>query len=325
MALDAAPGRAAWCRGHEPPLHPTRRRAEPARVTARTLDEPEWRALRTAHEARMRPRVEATLRRRSRHQKDPVEDFLFEYYFHPPSHLLRWSPGAGVILRGDGAREFLAIPGFTATGGGVVADVTAMPERRRESIPWVLELQRALLSRRPALGCLGLHEWAMVYDPADIRHPQLPLRLGVEGTRRVVESLPIRCTHFDAFRFFSKDARPLNRCQPRHDNRIDNEQPGCLHANMDLYQWAAKYSPWVASDLVADCFDLALRIRRVDMRASAYDVSPLGLESIRIETPEGQEEYRAEQAAFAEQAAPLRARLVAALETLAAPPLSVPS
>ncbi|MFO1528277.1 MAG: 3-methyladenine DNA glycosylase [Kiritimatiellia bacterium] len=278
-----------------------------------------------AHEARMRPLVEASLRRRSRHEKDPVEDFLFEYYFHPPSHLLRWSPGVGVILRGEGAREFLAAPGFAETPDGVTADVAAMPDKRRESIPWVLDLQRAIQSRRPALGCLGLHEWAMVYDPADIRHRQLPLRLGVEGTRRVVESLPIRCTHFDAFRFFSPDARPLNRVQPGRDNRAEHEQPGCLHANMDLYQWAAKYAPWVESDLVVDCFDLALRIRRVDMRASAYDVSSLGLASIRIETPEGQEEYRALQATFAEEAAPLRARLVAALEMLAAPPLSVPT
>lgn len=294
-------------------------------MTPRTLDEPEWRPLQRAHEARLRPLVEASLRRRSRHEKDPVEDFLFEYYFHPPSHLLRWSPGVGVILRGEAAREFLATPGFVETPDGVTADMAAMPEKRRESIPWVLELQRAIQSRRPALGCLGLHEWAMVYDPADIRHRQLPLRLGVEGTRRVVESLPIRCTHFDAFRFFSRDARPLNRVQPAHNTRVEHEQPGCLHANMDLYQWAAKYAPWVASDLVADCFDLALRIRRVDMRASAYDVSSLGLASIRIETPEGQEEYRALQAAFAEAAAPLRARLVAALETLAALPISVPT
>ena len=68
---------------------------------------------------------------------------------------------------------------------------------------------------------------------------------------------------------------------------------------------------------------VTLRIRRVDMRASAYDVSSLGLESIRIETPEGQEEYRALQAAFAEESAPLRARLVAALERLV--PISVPT
>jgi hypothetical protein len=294
-------------------------------VSPRTLNEPEWRPMQRAHETRMRPLVEASLRRRSRHEKDPVEDFLFEYYFHPPSHLLRWSPGAGVLLCGEGAREFLAVPGFLETPDGVTADMAAMPEKRREAIPWVLDLQRAIQSRRPALGCLGLHEWAMVYDPADIRHRQLPLRLGVEGTRRVVESLPIRCTHFDAFRFFSLNARPLNRVQPAHNTRVEHEQPGCLHANMDLYQWAAKYAPWVASDLVADCFDLALRIRRVDMRASAYDVSSLGLESICIETPEGQEEYRALQAAFAEDAAPLRARLVAALETLAALPLSVPT
>ncbi len=86
-------------------------------MTDTAFDEPEWRALRSAHEARMRPLVDASLQRRSRHEKDPVEDFLFEYYFHPPSHLLRWSPGSardGFTTRPDD--RACGPPRMTVTG-----------------------------------------------------------------------------------------------------------------------------------------------------------------------------------------------------------------
>ncbi|NIP97292.1 MAG: 3-methyladenine DNA glycosylase, partial [Akkermansiaceae bacterium] len=56
--------------------------------------------------------------------------------------------------------------------------------------------------------------------------------------------------------------------QPDLWSREANEQPGCIHANMDLYKWTAKALPWAGSDLLWDCFELALRAREVDMRAS---------------------------------------------------------
>jgi hypothetical protein len=61
---------------------------------------------------------------------------------------------------------------------------------------------------------------------------------------------------------------------------------------------------------------LAWDVREVDMRASPYDFSDLGLEPIRIETPDGKREYAAQQRAFAERAAPLREGLVAECEAL---------
>ena len=146
---------------------------------------------------------------------------------------------------------------------------------------------RTLLSAtaaRPAqLGCFGMHEWAMVYRlPADeVRHADWPLRLGSAGTDEVVESHRIGCSHFDAFRFFTDEARPFNRLDPRHDDRPAFEQPGCLHAGMDLYKHAFRLSPLVCSDLVADCFELARDIRVLDMRASPYDLSGLGYEPVR--------------------------------------------
>ena len=79
---------------------------------------------------------------------------------------------------------------------------------------------------------------------------------------------------------------------------------------MDLYKHAFRLTPLVPSELVADCFELAWDIRVLDMRASPYDFADLGLEPVRIETPEGKQEYVAAQRAFAERGAPLRARLV---------------
>jgi hypothetical protein len=167
----------------------------------------------------------------------------------------------------------------------------------------------ATAGRQAVLGCFGLHEWAMVYRAGETRHDR-PLRLGAAGTDAVVESHRIACSHFDAFRFFTDEARPLNVLQPGRDDRIHFEQPGCLHAGMDLYKHAFRLSPLVPSELVADCFALARDIRELDMRASPYDLTALGYEPVPIEAPEGKQEYAAAQRAFAERAAPLRRQLI---------------
>lgn len=153
----------------------------------------------------------------------------------------------------------------------------------------------------------------MVYrEPADsVRHNQVPLRLGSAGTDAVVESLDIRCGHFDAFRFFTEPARPRNELTPSRETQISLEQPGCLHANMDLFKWAYKLDPFVPAELVADCFELAVEIRELDMRASPYDLAALGYPPVRIETAEGRAEYARSQASFARRATPVRHRLIA--------------
>jgi hypothetical protein len=72
----------------------------------------------------------------------------------------------------------------------------------------------------------------------------------------------------------------------------------------------------VDSELVADCFALAREIRELDMRASPYDLTALGLPPVPVETPEGRAQYAAAQRDFALRAAPLRARLVTAVADL---------
>ncbi|HEY2794075.1 MAG TPA: hypothetical protein VGJ28_17045, partial [Micromonosporaceae bacterium] len=103
----------------------------------------------------------------------------------------------------------------------------------------------------------------------------------------------------------------LNLLRPTRDSQPDLDQPGCLHATMDLYKWAYKLAPLTSSELIADCFALAREVRALDMRASPYDLADLGYPPVLVETPEGRAEYAAAQRAFAERAAPLRERLIA--------------
>jgi hypothetical protein len=150
----------------------------------------------------------------------------------------------------------------------------------------------------------------MVYRTEQPRHAAVPLRLGPAATDAVVESLPVHCTHHDAFRFFTAAARPRNAVAPARADQVAFEQPGCLHATMDLYKWAYKLSPATPGELLADCLALAADVRELDMRASPYDLADLGQPPVRIETPAGRAEYARAQAGFTRRAAPLRERLV---------------
>jgi hypothetical protein len=279
------------------------------------LDEAGWRARQEAHRARVARWTVPHRERRRLGRRHPVLDFLFTYYGHRPGLLERWHPGAGVVLAGD-ATEFLRWPGYRRTPDGVCLDPAALPPNRRESAAFVLGLLRATAARPPRLTCFGLHEWAMVYRTDRPRHEQLPLRLGAGGTDAVVEAHELRCTHHDAFRFFTDAARPRNALTPTREAQAANEQPGCLHATMDLYKWAYKLSPACPSELMADCFALAVEVRELDMRASPYDLSALGYQPVPVETPAGRAEYARAQAAFAERARPLRARLIEVAEPL---------
>lgn len=236
-------------------------------------------------------------------------DFLFTYYSQRPSQLERWQPGYGVVL--TGGDKFLERRGYLETGDGVMVDPAVLTPSRRSTVEFVLSLLTATASRPAQLGCFGLHEWAMVYrtGPDEVRHTGRPLRLGHQGTDEVVESMRIQCSHHDAFRFFTAQAQPRNTLQPRREDQVHLEQPGCLHANMDLYKWCYKLGPLVPAELVADCFDLAARIRELDMRASPYDLGDLGYSPVPIETPEGRAEYVRAQRAFAEESSALRRRL----------------
>jgi hypothetical protein len=202
----------------------------------------------------------------------------------------------------------------------VTFDRGAFLADRREAVAFADIILRGTAARPAQFGCFGLHEWAMVYrqDKFDLRHEYLRLRLGSEGTDKVVEDNRIRCSHFDAFRFYTPDAAGLNELTPSRENPRHMEQPGCLHANMDLYKWAYKLLPALPSELVMDCFELSWRIRAMDMQASPYDLAEWGYPPVQIETPEGKAAYVEHQRAFAAEAAALRSLLAQSLAPLSA-------
>lgn len=273
-----------------------------------TLAPEAWRPHAEAHANRIDPYVMPHLDRRRRREPHPVHDFLFSYYSHRPAQLRRWHPGYGTRLLD--AFELAGSKGYALVDGAAAVTRTHL-ESQVPLVEGIRALLAATAARRPHLGCFGLHEWAMVYraEESEVRHPW-PLRLGPEGTDAVVESHRIRCSHFDAYRFFTPSARPLNTLSPASTDRPAFEQPGCLHASMDLYKHAFRLSPLIGSDLVADCFELAWAVRTLDMRAAPYDLAGLGLEPVRIETQEGKQQYAAAQLDFAQRAAPLRERLI---------------
>ncbi|HIY87038.1 MAG TPA: 3-methyladenine DNA glycosylase [Candidatus Yaniella excrementavium] len=294
----------------------------------------QWSPLAQAHRQRICAYTDPLIALHKRGIQHPVYDFLFSYYYLSAGALKRWHPGVGTIIANPdehtaapqaGTKFYRQVP--TSKGlphGGWTVDVADFVQQRSRLLDFASRLLPATEARPATLSCFGLHEWAMAYrsDTHGIRHADVPLRLGADGTDEVVESHKISCSHYDAFRFYAPEAREKNQLQPTRDTMVEMEQPGCLHANMDLYKWATKLIPAISSSLVADCFELAWDIRVVDMQASPYDLAAWGFEPICIETAEGKAQYVQAQRAFSERAQVLRRRLIDAIEQLSRSELS---
>ena len=256
--------------------------------------------------------------RRFIHQAHPVYDFLFTYYNLSPAKLEKWHPGFGIVVEvreADQAPEFSENPRYEKTKAGYALKLFSITEREIKQLIWVRSLCKAILAKEPRFACFGMHEWAMVYRTPEIRH-QYPLRLSAEAINRFVEETSYCCSHFDAFRFSSPAAKSLNVIQPSAETRLEFEQGGCIHANMDLYKWAYKLSPLISSDFLRECFTLAVTAREIDMRASPYDFSSLGFLPIKVETVEGRAEYVRAQRQIAAAARDLRLALLASVEEI---------
>jgi hypothetical protein len=276
-----------------------------ALLATEVLEERAWQQ----RQARHRQRVDEFLGAHRSDSAHPVWDFLFTYYSLRPRQLRTWHPGFGAVLAGRAADGYLSRSGYGRVADGV-AVTGAHVIARTDTVRFIARLLRATQARSARFNCFGLHEWAMVYRTPAVRHPQVPLRLGATGTDAVIESMPLRCSHFDAYRFFTAAAAPRNAERLTREGQISAEQPGCVHAAMDLYKWAFKLLPLVNSELVMDCLELAAQARALDMKASPYDLREYGFEPIAIETAAGRAEYVRLQQLVAERSAPLRAALV---------------
>lgn len=293
-------------------------------VPSSQLSFEQWTDRANKHAEKVSPIVNAFLKRRAQGIPHAVHDFLFTYYSFSPQKLKEWVPSFEEAL--------IVTPEFREAHPWLsdhwfILDETLLshnPARLHQGIinttQFVADLCENIVQKPPRFGCFGLHEWAMVYklNPEEIRHKTLPLRLSADELAAFVESQTVCCTHYDAYRFFTKEAVPLNILNPLYENRLQMEQGGCVHANMDIYKWAAKLWPWIGSDFLAKAFFLALEGRELDMRASPYDLKSAGYEPICIETEEGRKLYQKEQQQLTERATPLRMELLAFCKRLIA-------
>lgn len=274
------------------------------------LDPSEWRARMAAHETRA-DELLATYRHPG--TKHPIFDFLFNYYPVRPKHLRQWHPGVGTSLAEAPSAPHRTWRDYATDGDVVALDLSAFWARRGESMEHIQRLLINSEANPSRFECFGLHEWAMLYKSEESRH-DLPLRLGQTGTDEVVETHRIRCSHYDAFRFFTPPARPLNLTVLERKDQVHTEQAGCVHATMDLYKWAWKMGPLVPGELFLNTLELAVDARILDMEASPYDCRKLGFSVVAIETPDGKAEYVRRQRNLAARAKPLRSRLVVLIE-----------
>ncbi len=217
-------------------------------ATMEPLPASEWLRRAALHRARAERWTVPARERRAANKPHPVDDFLFTYYRFSYAKIEEWHPAAGVSLEvAEPLPQHFTKPPYRCAEGRVFADPVLLSDKERARVRWTRELLVATRDRAPVFSCHGLHEWAMVYRGADVRHAGTArLRLPQAEIDALIESRPLRCTHFDAFRFFHPDAQPLNRLQPTLEGRPGFEQPGCVHANMDLYKWAHKAMPWPA-------------------------------------------------------------------------------
>ena len=275
----------------------------------------DWTQRAKAHKELVSPPAEAFLHRRGLGQKHPVYDFLFTYYSFTPSKLMHWVPSfeEGLTIEQNGELPRISNYWYEIHGNILRLNPGRMHGQALAILAFIEELCNAVLLRTPRFGCFGLHEWAMVYrlSEDELRHTGQRLRLPAVELARFVETQNLCCTHYDAYRFFTPPAEPLNMFKPTLENRIQNEQAGCLHANMDLYKWATKLWPWIGSDFIAKTFLLAKEGRELDMRASPYDLEEQGFPPIRIETEEGRKEYQQLQQHYAQKTLGLRQELAA--------------
>lgn len=284
----------------------------PLRVVACVLSTAEWQARARAHLERVQQWTRPRRERRSRRESHPVHDFLFQYYPYSAGQLERWhlSPDEGLVDTPEARARFHG-PEYHVVDGVIQRDASALTAEGRAMLQSALQVLISTRDRPANFGCYGMHEWAMVFGGHEVRHAEIaPLRLPQEQVDAFVQSRPMTCSHFDAFRFFAPDAKPMNRVQLARSARQEREQPGCIHANMDLYRWAYTAMPWIGSDLLWDCFSLASELRVLDMQASPYDLRAMGFEPVRVETPEGRDEYQRRQRELSARAGVLRERLI---------------
>jgi len=278
------------------------------------LPQDKWQLAQAQHHLVVTDWVNPRLNRRALGQKHPVDDFMFEYYPISAKKLRTWHPGFQYRLDAFGVSD----DDFAENIYSVAAEISVSHEwlsSQQDAVIAQLDFLVATSNRPARTGCFGLHEWAMVLGQNELRHNDWALRIEQQQIAETIDEVGLRCTHFDAFRFFTDEAKPLNPLQLTRSDQSIVEQPGCLHANMDLYKIAMRWVPIFGSLFARKCFRLARDIRTVDMQSAPYDLIELGVQPIKIETAQGRAEFTQRQKMFSERAQKLRGKMIQHLES----------
>jgi hypothetical protein len=286
-------------------------------ISERLFESDVWQSFERVHNKKIRRHTEAFRQRRGIAKSHPIYDFLFTYYSFSPAKLERWHPGygTGLVLDSSVYSDWFRASSDYYLEGGVAKLKEEVVKRSHGRLVRIARLCEVVASRPARFSCYGLHEWAMLYQTKEKRH-DIPLRMSYDDIATVVEKVGLRCSHYDAYRFFTEAAKPKNRVVLLKDNKLDHEQRGCIHLNMDLYKWTYLLYPLLNSAILLKAFELAVSARELDMRASPYDLIAYGFTPIFIETDEGREEYQRLQIELSERADAVRRTLYTAVKCL---------
>lgn len=190
----------------------------------------------------------------------PIYNFIFVYFFFNRKILFQYSPGIHVEIEGvHDSQELMSInlaPELQSVSSQRNFLAISSNEKKisKKFLQRTLHLLKSIQSKLPSFWCFGLHEWAMQYNSIqqtstkNSTFQSLPLRV----TQQQIESLlnpprhenqysvpRLRCTHYDAIRFFTPSSVPLNAVSPSPTRlTVDQfDQPGCIHVNMDLFKY----------------------------------------------------------------------------------------
>ena len=244
----------------------------------------------------------------------PIYNFIHKYYSYSLKQIRFYSPGRNVLLqevhKKKDVNNILSPDFFNSIYNNENDDIKCngmyeieknnLSNKKRKKFEKSRDILLKTSITPPHFSCFGLHEWAMLAkgDGKESRHQTLPLRVSQQVIDKVVQSKgALRCTHFDAFRFFHPDVTALNDVQLSRAKQVDTEQPGCVHATMDLFKYAYELYPLVSAEILRACLGVSLDARHIDMRASPYDCSAIeGVgDPIKIETAEGRKQYATEE------------------------------
>jgi hypothetical protein len=196
----------------------------------------------------------------------PIYNFIFIYFFFNQKILFQYSPGMNVEIEMESDIEQLAslnlVPELQPIDphSSHYFHISFQQKKiTKKFLQRTLTLLKSVESKLPSFWCFGLHEWAMLYHssqlpsstpkPSSSLFQSLPLRVTAQQIESLINPsssstqpspLPrLRCTHFDAIRFFTPSSLPLNAITPTPTRKTVHQfdQPGCVHVNMDLFKY----------------------------------------------------------------------------------------